>query len=95
MAVHMSAPRAAAPSRSDHGPAAMLMYDDDHGSRVVMLVRVMQNGGNDSRMTEHKTGDVAGFAWMSGDLGYSLVGMAPAATLHPLADEVRRQISRV
>jgi anti-sigma factor RsiW len=76
------------------GPAGMLMYDDDKGTRIVMLVRPMKDGA-DSRMTEHENGDVAGFTWANEGLGYSLVGSAPAATLHPLADEVRRQTQKI
>ena len=29
------------PGRDQHGPAAMFMYDDDHGSRIVVLTRPM------------------------------------------------------
>lgn len=73
-----------------HGPAGMLMYDDDHGTRVAMLVRPMPSA-SDSRMTEHSTGDVATFTWANAGLGYSLVGGASPAKLHPIADEIRRQ----
>jgi anti-sigma factor RsiW len=74
-----------------HGPAAMFMYDDDHGSRIVVLTRPMNGIDENAPMTPHAKGDVAGFAWADGGIGYSLVGQAPAETLRPLANEVRKQ----
>jgi anti-sigma factor RsiW len=74
-----------------HGPAGMLMYDDDRGTRLVMLVRPMETEQNTS-MAESRSGDVTGFSWSENGLGYSLVGPAAPDMLHPLADEARRQI---
>ena len=76
-----------------HGPAGMFMYDDDHGTRIAMLVRPMTTDGT-TPMTEHGRGGVKGFTWSDRGMGYSLVGPPPAATLHPLADEMRRQIDQ-
>ena len=74
-----------------HGPAAMFMYDDDHGSRIVVLTRPMNGTDGNAPMTPHTRDDVAGFAWADGGIGYSLVGQAPADALRPLANEVRKQ----
>jgi anti-sigma factor RsiW len=74
-----------------HGPAAMFMYDDDHGSRIVVLTRPMNGTDENAPMTPQAKGDVAGFSWADGGIGYSLVGQAPADSLRPLADEVRKQ----
>lgn len=74
-----------------HGPAGLLMYDDDRGTRLAMLVRPMDIEG-DTPMSEHSSGDVSGLAWADQGLGYTLVGDRPADVLHPLADEARRQI---
>lgn len=74
-----------------HGPAGLLMYDDDRGTRLAMLVRPMDIEG-DTPMSEHSRGDVSGLAWADQGLGYTLVGDRPADVLHPLADEARRQI---
>ncbi|MEJ1974710.1 MAG: anti-sigma factor [Acetobacteraceae bacterium] len=76
-----------------HGPAGLFMYDDDHGTRLVMLVRPMATERT-MPMSEQSRGPVAGFAWATNGLGYSLVGAAPAAVLHPLADEIRRQAEK-
>lgn len=74
-----------------HGPAGLLMYDDDRGTRLAMLVRPMEIEG-DTPMSEHSQGAVSGVTWADRGLGYTLVGDRPADVLHPLADEARRQI---
>lgn len=76
---------------TEHGPAALFMYDDDRGSRLVVLSRPMAADA-DAPMTAHAGQGINGFSWSDGGLGYSLVGAAAPETLHPLADEARRQI---
>lgn len=73
-----------------HGPAGLLMYDDDRGTRMVVLIRPMAIE-RDTAMTTHTSGAVRGYSWATGGIGYSVVAAAPADALHPLADEVRRQ----
>jgi anti-sigma factor RsiW len=75
---------------TSHGPAILFMYDNDHGTRLVLLSRRMEVDQT-ARMTPHSQGDVDGFTWADDGIGYSLVGPLPSTTLHPLADEVRRQ----
>lgn len=75
-----------------HGPAGLFFYDDDRGTRLAMLVRPMEVDKN-AAMSEHDLGGTGGVAWSKDGLGYSLVGPEPPAFLHPLADEVRRQIN--
>ena len=74
-----------------HGPAALFLYDDDHGTRLAMLIRPMADQRN-TPMSLHAQGPVSGFAWADRGLGYSLVADASPQTLNPLADEARRQI---
>jgi len=76
---------------TQHGPAAMFMYDDDHGDRVVMLTRPMSSADQNAPMTARSDGGATGFTWADNGIGYSLVGEAPAETLRPVANEVRRQ----
>lgn len=73
-----------------HGPAAMFMYDDDKGTRLVMLQRPMAVEG-EAPMRAHEEDGIAGLSWARAGLGYSLVGPAAPAILHPLANEIRRQ----
>ena len=74
-----------------HGPAALLMYDNDHGLRLVLLMRPMTREHNTS-MARHAEGAINSYSWADNGLGYSLVGLTAPAVLHPLADEARRQI---
>jgi anti-sigma factor RsiW len=75
-----------------HGPAGLLLYDDDHGNRMAMLIRPMLLD-KDMPMTQHRNDGVDGYAWAAKGLGFGLVGAADPAVLHPLANEVRRQIA--
>lgn len=77
-----------------HGPAGMFMYDDDHGQRLVMLMRPMTTS-QDTPMSEHEMGRIGGVAWARGGMGYSLVGDASPKDIHPLADVIRGQTSAV
>ncbi|WGD55199.1 anti-sigma factor [Bradyrhizobium sp. CB1650] len=76
---------------TSHGPAAMFMYDDDRGGRIVVLTRPMSSADQNAPMTPRSQGDVGGFAWADDGVGYSLVGQAAPETLRPIANEVRRQ----
>ena len=75
-----------------HGPAAMFMYDDDRGTRLVMLTRVMAVDQN-MPMAPQADRNLNGYTWAEKGLGYSLVGPTLLEQLHPLADEVRKQVS--
>jgi anti-sigma factor RsiW len=75
---------------TSHGPAAMFMYDDDHGHRLVVLTRPMITDQS-APMTPQSRDDVAGFTWADGGIGYGLVGQAAAESLRPIANDVRRQ----
>lgn len=80
---------------TSHGPAAMLMYDDDRGSRIVVVTRPMNGIDENAAMTAQSKGSVTGFAWADGGTGYSLVGQIPTETLKPIANEVRRQAGEI
>ena len=74
-----------------HGPAVMFMYDDDHGTRLVLFSRQM-TVDRDTPMSRHSRDGVEGVAWSNEGVGYTLVGPSSPG-LEPLADEVRRQVS--
>jgi len=76
---------------TEHGPAAMFMYDDDRGSRIVVLTRPMSSADQNAPMTPQSHGDLGGFAWADDGLGYSLVGHAAPESLRPVANEIRKQ----
>ena len=75
-----------------HGPAALFMYDDDHGMRLVLLARPMPTE-RDAAMSPLAQDAVNGFAWAQHGMGYSLVGPPSPQILHPIADAARRQIA--
>jgi anti-sigma factor RsiW len=77
-----------------NGPAAMFMYDDDRGDRLVVLTRqlAMYRGAS---MTPHWKGEVAAFAWADHGMGYSLVGPSALDSLRLIAKEVRKQAHAV
>lgn len=75
-----------------HGPGFMLMYNDDKGDRLVMLARHMIVDQN-RPMVEHADGKVSGWTWANGGMGFSLMGATDAKSLHPIADDIRAQLS--
>lgn len=74
-----------------HGSGFLLMYDNDKGSRLVMLTRRMLVD-QDNPMVASSLRDTHGWSWARNGLGYSVVGEIGLDELHPLADEVRSQI---
>jgi anti-sigma factor RsiW len=76
------------------GPAGLFMYDNGHngpGTRLVVLVKAMKIEKN-MPMSLYARGTLNGFAWSDHGMGYSLVGATSSELLHPLANEVRRQM---
>jgi anti-sigma factor RsiW len=76
-----------------HGPAGLLMYDNDHGIRLVMFIKPMKIDKNTTSMLQSADGSITGFSWANNGLGYSVVGTASSEILHPLANEIRRQVN--
>lgn len=75
-----------------YGPAALFMYDDDHGVRLVMLAR-KTTVEQDVTMQEYADANVAGFSWASEGMGYSLVGPISSDSLQPIAKKIRKEAS--
>jgi anti-sigma factor RsiW len=76
---------------TEHGPAGLFMYDDAGGTRLALMVRPMAVD-QDTPVMRKIDGPRAGYAWADQGLGYGVVGANEADALHPLADEMRRQI---
>ncbi|AOB31291.1 hypothetical protein AKI39_12215 [Bordetella sp. H567] len=76
---------------TEHGPAGLFLYDDARGTRIAMMVRPMAVE-RDTPMSAHAQNGVAGYAWSDQGLGYSVMAPASAPDIHPVADEVRRQV---
>lgn len=76
---------------TEHGPAGLFMYDDAGGKRIALMVRPMSVDKNTPVMRRIE-GPRGGFAWADQGLGYGVVGATDPALLHPVANEMRRQI---
>ena len=71
--------------------AAMLMYDDDRGTRLTLYSRV---GDADGRTLFRfaREGDVAAFSWVDGGMSYVVTGRTDEARLLTVAQAVDAQV---
>jgi anti-sigma factor RsiW len=76
---------------TEHGPAGLFIYQDARATRLALMVRPMAVD-QDTPTMKRIDGPHAGYAWADRGLGYGVVGANEANVLHPLADEMRRQI---
>ncbi|WAC48286.1 anti-sigma factor [Asticcacaulis sp. SL142] len=76
------------------GPALMIMYDDDHGSRFVLFTRTMNHKDREAPLRNSQDGDLRRYAWASSGIGYSLVGAAPDHVLRSLAQRIQSEQGR-
>lgn len=74
-----------------HGEGLMLMYDNDKGSRLVMLTRRMPVD-QDKPMVASLDAGVRGWSWANNAMGFSLVGSLPGDDLHTIADLAKTQV---
>jgi anti-sigma factor RsiW len=79
---------------TSNGPAAMFMYDDDRGTRLVVLTRPMLTDQS-APMAPHSGDGVAGFTWADDGLGYSILGRVAPDFLKPIADQARKQLRTI
>ena len=73
------------------GPAAMLMYDDDKGTRLTLYSRV---GGAEGRgvFRYAREGDVAAFSWIEAGMAYVVTARTDEARLLAVAEAVDAQV---
>ena len=76
-----------------HGPAMLYMFGNSRGLRLILLVRNMAVDKN-TPMAEQAKGSLGAVSWSRDGLGFSLVGPLAPSSLHPIADEARRQIDQ-
>lgn len=75
-----------------NAPAAQLMYDDDHGTRLTVYVQPMGVDGEEFRYT--KQGDVRTIYWAESRLAMAVTGRTPQNELLAVAQSVRDQMDR-
>jgi anti-sigma factor RsiW len=69
------------------GPAAMLVYDDNHGGRITVFLQPMRS--DVAPMQPVRAGAANGYAWIDAHMGYGVISDGDAS-LQGLADRVRR-----
>jgi anti-sigma factor RsiW len=72
------------------GPAAMLVYDDDHGGRITVYLQPMRS--NVAAMQPVNAGATNGYAWIDAHMGYGVISNGDAS-VHGLADRVQRAMA--
>jgi anti-sigma factor RsiW len=76
---------------TEQGPAAMLMYDDDHGTRITVYTRPMASP-KDTLTVPVRTQAAVGYAWICDGLGYAVVSTTQGKDLLSVATSVRHQV---
>jgi anti-sigma factor RsiW len=76
---------------TEDGPAAMLMYDDDHGTRITVYARPMASPRS-TKTIPIQTQAAGGYAWICDGLGYAVVSGAQGKDLRSVASSVRHQV---
>ncbi len=74
---------------TDRGAAGLFMYDDDHGSRIILLNKTMAVAEKNAVLTSGTVGQVATWSWARNGIGYSLAGQNTTDDLRDVADRVR------
>ena len=77
---------------TDHGPAAMLIYADNGGTKLTVFVRPMPNRRQDTKTIHVGADNVDGYAWICDGLGYAVLAATQTKDLHNIAAMVRHQV---
>ncbi|MCF3948593.1 anti-sigma factor family protein [Acidiphilium iwatense] len=72
-----------------HGPAAAVLYRDQSGDNLILLVRKMEIPASTIRMVEHRGRDHTSFAWIHGGIGYAVIADTLPQRLHRIANQIR------
>jgi anti-sigma factor RsiW len=72
-----------------HGAAALLMYDNDRGARLVFYVRPV-SAGRPSGLHERTEDGIATRFWFDSRYGYAVTGPAASPLLRPAAEAFQR-----
>jgi len=74
------------------GAAAMFMYEDDHGARLVLFMRPMSTRRT-TPIQAVDAGDLDGCAWIEQGMGYTVVAGRSYRRLLELSRHVRQQVA--
>ena len=79
-------------SASPHGAAALFVYQDTAGRRLIIYVRPMAAGRETTAIQPIEAGKLDGCAWIEQGVGYSLVAAASYPKLLALSRHVRQEV---
>ena len=71
----------------------MLMYDNDHGTRLTVYVRA--GDGSETAFRFLKDGEVSTFAWIDQGFGFAVSAATDREILLPIAEAVFRGLDAV
>lgn len=72
-------------------PAALLMYDDDHDTRLTLYSKV-GNAGSRTVFRFAREGDIAAFSWVDGGMSYVVTARTTEARLLLVAEAIDAQV---
>jgi anti-sigma factor RsiW len=78
---------------SPHGPAALFVYENAQGKRLILYVRPMVETERTTSMKAVDVNDLDGCAWIEQGIGYSLIADEDYARLLELSQHVRHEIA--
>lgn len=79
---------------SPHGAAALFVYQDAAGRRLIIYVRPMATGHQATPIHAIDAGKLDGCAWIEHGMGYSLVAAGSYPKLLELSHHVRQQVAQ-
>ncbi len=77
------------------GVACLFMYDDDHGTRISVVMRPMRDQDLTAPMRPVNDAGTFGFVWARDGLGVSVVASKQLPTLHDLSNRVRDEMRQL
>ena len=76
---------------SDDGPGALLMYEDEHGQRIILYA--CHSTENSSAFHYAKQNEVSVFYWVDDAIEYAIAGDMRKERLRPMAESVYNQLN--
>jgi anti-sigma factor RsiW len=70
------------------GPAALLMYEDDRGSRMILFVLPM-HGAMTEPLQPIRANTAGGYAWINNRIGYGVVSADDTPAIQTLAEQMQ------
>ncbi len=77
---------------TEQGAAPMFTYENAHGDRISIFIRLMVGIDTNASMRPIDGKDVSGYAWAHDGVGFGVVSSKPIPELRQLSNQVRSQI---